>query len=426
MNKDFFNYIENRGFINQCTDDEGLKKTLESKSVGYIGFDCTSDSLHAGSLLPLMLLRNFQRFGHKPIVLLGGGTTLIGDPSGKDETRKILAEDEIASNKDKLMKVFKKFISFNKSESNHAILIDNYEWLGGLKYISFLRDIGSKFSINKMLSLESIKQRLSREQNLSFLEFNYSILQAFDFLELNKKFNCKVQFGGSDQWGNIISGIDLVKKVQKNEVFGLTTPLITTSAGTKMGKTASGAIWLSEDKLHPSSFWQYWRNTSDSDVIKFLMLFTEIDTDEINKFKILKGSDLNDLKIKLANEITKLCHGEEKSKNAEAEAKKIVSKGIINNEIIENCENKIKLKIEKINSGLSLKKILIDLNLCRSNAESKRLISQGAVKINDRKVLDKEAVVSKEFLIQHPARNEDFYFVVYTGKNKFGVVELIT
>ena len=273
MNDQFVDFIKKRGFISQCTDEENLKKTLSTKTSGYIGFDCTSDSLHVGSLLPLMILKHFQSFGHTPIVLLGGGTTLIGDPSGKDETRKILSADEINSNKKKLKKVFEKFLSFDSSKENAALLVDNYDWLSNLNLINFLRDIGSKFSVNKMLSLESIKQRLKREQNLSFLEFNYSILQAFDFFELFKKYNCKIQFGGSDQWGNIVSGIDLIKRINNTEqVFGLTSPLITTSDGKKMGKTADGAIWLSKDKYSIQNFWQYWRNTSDDDVIMFLYL----------------------------------------------------------------------------------------------------------------------------------------------------------
>ena len=247
-----------------------LREILKKTTSGYIGFDCTSDSLHAGSLLPLMLLRTFQKFGHKPILLLGSGTTLVGDPSGKDETRKILNEKDIKNNKKKLEKVFKKFLSFESS--NSALLIDNYDWLINLKYINFLREIGSKFSVNKMMSLESIKQRLNREQNLSFLEFNYSLLQAYDFLELNRKNNCKIQFGGSDQWGNIVSG-NLIRKITNEEVYGITTPLITTSSGKKMGKTEEGAIWLSEDKLDVNSFWQYWRNTSDDDVINFLSFY---------------------------------------------------------------------------------------------------------------------------------------------------------
>ncbi len=426
MNKDFLNYIKKRGFVHQCTDESKLNKFLETPSLAYIGFDCTSDSLHAGSLLPLMLLRNFQKFGHKPIILIGGGTTLVGDPSGKDETRKILSEDEINLNKKSLKRVFEKFLSFDKSKKNCALMIDNYDWLSNLKYIDFIRDFGSKFSINKMLSLDSIKQRLKREQNLSFLEFNYSILQAYDFLELFKKYDCRIQFGGSDQWGNIVSGIDLIKRIEQKDVFGLTTPLITTSSGTKMGKTESGAIWLSQEKLDSTSFWQYWRNTTDEDIIKFLFLFSELETKKIEEFKTLSGSDLNNLKITLANEVTKLCHGEEKSRKAEAEAKKILTNDALDSNVIDNCERKLIFKEKNIQSGLSIKEILIGLKLSQSNAESKRLISQGAVKINDEKIKDKELSINKEKFIKHPKKENTYYAIIYVGKNKYGILELIS
>ena len=256
MKDDFLNFIEKRGLLSQCTDKEGLKRTLEKLTSGYIGFDCTSDSLHVGSLLPLMILRHFQNFGNKPIILLGGGTTLVGDPSGKDETRKILDEKDINLNKKNLKKIFEKFISFDSSKKNCALLVDNYEWLANLNYINFLRDYGSKFSVNKMLSLESTKQRLSREQNLSFLEFNYSILQAYDFLELNKEYNCEVQFGGSDQWGNILTGNELIRRIEGGESFALTTPLITKSDGGKFGKTEDGNVWLDEKRTSPYKLYQ--------------------------------------------------------------------------------------------------------------------------------------------------------------------------
>lgn len=420
---DFLKYIKSRGYLHQCTNEIGVSQTLKDSSLGYIGFDCTSDSLHAGSLLPLMLLRTFQKFGHKPILLLGGGTTLVGDPSGKDETRKILSEDNIANNKKKLKEVFQKFVSFESS--NGAILIDNYDWLINLKYINFLREIGSKFSVNKMMSLESIKQRLNREQNLSFLEFNYSLLQAYDFLELKRKKNCKIQFGGSDQWGNIVSGIDLIRKITNEEVFGITTPLITTSSGKKMGKTEDGAIWLSEDKLDITSFWQYWRNTSDDDVIKFLYLFTELENKEIEKLETLKGEELNNAKILLANEVTKLCHNEEKSKKAENEAKSILTSNKFNFETLKNTENKIVLNLDQIYLGITIKQILIDLKLCNSNGEAKRLIDQKAVKINKEIIKDKDLIIDKKKFIKE-SNNKNQYLVIYVGKKKFGVVELVT
>ena len=420
---DFLKYIKSRGYLHQCTNEIGVSQTLKDSSIGYIGFDCTSDSLHAGSLLPLMLLRIFQKFGHTPILLLGGGTTLVGDPSGKDETRKILSEDNIANNKKKLKEVFQKFVSFESS--NGALLIDNYDWLINLKYINFLREIGSKFSVNKMMSLESIKQRLNREQNLSFLEFNYSLLQAYDFLELKRKKNCKIQFGGSDQWGNIVSGIDLIRKITNEEVFGITTPLITTSSGKKMGKTEDGAIWLSEDKLDITSFWQYWRNTSDDDVIKFLYLFTELENKEIEKLETLKGEELNNAKILLANEVTKLCHNEEKSKKAENEAKSILSSNKFNFETLKNTENKIVLNLDQIYLGITIKQILIDLKLCNSNGEAKRLIDQKAVKINKEIIKDKDLIIDKKKFIKE-SNNKNQYLVIYVGKKKFGVVELVT
>ena len=420
---DFLKYIKSRGYLHQCTNESGVTDALKKTTSGYIGFDCTSDSLHAGSLLPLMLLRIFQKFGHKPILLLGGGTTLVGDPSGKDETRKILSETDIKNNKKKLKEVFKKFVSFESS--NCALLIDNYDWLSNLKYINFLREIGSKFSVNKMMSLESIKQRLSREQNLSFLEFNYSLLQAYDFLELKRSYNCEIQFGGSDQWGNIVSGIDLIRKINNEEVFGVTTPLITTSSGKKMGKTEDGAIWLSENKLEVNNFWQYWRNTTDDDVIKFLYLFTEIENKEIEKFKSLKGEELNDIKILLANEVTKLCHSEEKATSAESEAKLILSSEELNVNTLRNTSNKITLKHNQISKGVSLKQILIDLKLCTSNGEAKRLIDQNAVKINKEIIREKDYILHQELFIKE-LNQKDQYIVIYVGKKKYGVVELIT
>ena len=423
-NGEFLNFLKKRGFVSQCTNEISLQKTLKQATTGYIGFDCTSDSLHVGSLLPLMILRNFQRFGHKPIVLLGGGTTLIGDPSGKDDTRKILSKKEITKNKKNLKKIFEKFISFKNSKTNSAILVDNYQWLSTLKLIDFLRNIGSKFSVNKMLSLESIKQRLNREQNLSFLEFNYSIFQAFDFLELYRNHNCKVQFGGSDQWGNIVSGIDLIKKLEKTEdIFGLTSPLITTTDGKKMGKSESGAIWLSEEKLNIQNFWQYWRNTSDEDVIKFLYLFTDIETEKIQKFKDYKGSELNNLKIILANEVTKICHGEKKSKEAEYEAKKILVNKELDEETIKNCDKKLVFKNTK-KFKANLKEVLVNLNLCKSNGEAKRLILQGAIKINNEIITEKDATLTSGSF-QSDEKNKKKFLVVYVGKKNYGIVELI-
>ena len=426
MLKDFYNLVIERGFLHQATDEQGIKEVLSKETTGYIGFDCTSDSLHVGSLLPLMLLRLFQKCGHKPIILVGGGTTLIGDPSGKDETRKILQKDDIDVNRKKLERIFKKFLSFDESKSNCAIIVDNYEWLCSLNLISFLRDIGSKFSINRMLGLESIKQRLKREQHLSFLEFNYSIFQAYDFMVLNQKYNCKIQFGGSDQWGNIVSGIDLIKKEKNTQVYGLTSPLITSAAGNKMGKTNKGAVWLTESKFSVMDFWQYWRNTDDKDVIKFLKLFTEIEISEIESFTNFKGSELNKLKVLLANEVTTLCHSRDKAKYIEIQSKKIRDSSNIDSKIISDCKQKIIIKKENLNQGITLKQILIDLKLSSSNAESKRLIEQGAVKINQNTIEDKDICITKENFVAHPDKKECFYSIVFVGKKRYGLVELIS
>ena len=425
MKNNFFDFLESRGFIHQSTDKESIQKLLKDETCkGYIGFDCTSDSLHVGSLLPLMILRNFQKFGHKPIILLGGGTTLIGDPSGKDETRKILTKEEIDNNKKKLKIIFEKFVSFDENEPNCAIVVDNYDWLMQLKLIPFLREIGSKFSVNKMINLESSKIRLDREQHLSFLEFNYSVLQAYDFVELFKKFKCKIQFGGSDQWGNIISGIELAKKTINTNLFGITTPLITTSTGQKMGKTANGAIWLSREKLKVTDFWQFWRNTSDYDVFNFLNYFTDLDSKEIDEFKS-SNKDINELKIILANEVTKICHSEKDSKNAEREANILLSEGSVDLSTIEKSEKKISIDEKTISKNYYLKEALIKLKLSSSNGESKRLISQGAVKLNEKVIINKEELIKAEMFKLVSNESNKKFLIIYVGKKKYGVIELL-
>ena len=426
MKNNFFDFLESRGFIHQSTDKESIKKLFKDEiCTGYIGFDCTSDSLHVGSLLPLMILRNFQKFGHKPIILLGGGTTLIGDPSGKDETRKILTKEEIDNNKKKLRIIFEKFVSFDKNQVNCAVIVDNYDWLMQLKLIPFLREVGSKFSVNKMINLESSKIRLEREQHLSFLEFNYSVLQAYDFVELFKKFRCKIQFGGSDQWGNIISGIELAKKMTDTTLFGLTTPLITTSAGQKMGKTANGAIWLSKDKLKITDFWQFWRNTSDSDVFQFLNYFTDLDSKDINDLKN-SNKDINELKIILANEVTKICHSEKDSKNAEKEANILLNEGNVDLSTIENCEKKIFIDEKTITKSYSLKEALMKLQLSSSNGESKRLISQGAVKLNEKVITNKEELIRADMFKLVSKKNNKKFLIIFVGKKKYGIIELVS
>ena len=413
MINDFINYIKERGYFNQCTDENGLKKLNKNELIAYTGFDCTADSLHIGSLVQIMMLRSLQKFGLKPIILLGGGTTLIGDPSGKDRTRKILTKETIDANKARFKKIFEKFLIFNSSPSS-AIIVDNYEWLSKLNYINFLRDIGSQFSVNRMLGFDSIKLRLEREQNLSFLEFNYVIFQAYDFLQLNKTFNCNLQLGGSDQWGNIISGIDLVKKINGNKkIYGLTSPLITNSKGEKMGKTNQGAVWLTEDKLSAFDYWQFWRNTEDKDVIIFLKLFTELENSRIEEFADLKGSDLNEVKILLANEATKICHGEKKAKQAEINSKNI----FLRNENLDSSISEKNKFIFKLNQKINLKELLVKLNLANSSSEAKRLINNGGVKLNEIKISD------KNFLLTKSDFKEKKELKISVGKKKHGIIK---
>ncbi len=384
-NSDFIKIMNERGFIHQITDKENLQKEMVTSSVvGYIGFDCTAPSLHVGSLIQIMMLRWFQKTGNKPIVLMGGGTTKVGDPSGKDSARPLLSSEKIKFNKENIRNIFEKFLKFGEND-NDAIMVDNADWLENLNYISFLRDYGSYFSVNKLTNLESVKIRLEREQNLSFLEFNYSLLQAFDFLQLSKNHNCKIQLGGSDQWGNIVTGIDLVRKASSKQVFGLTSPLLTTSSGSKMGKTANGAIWLNSDQLSDWDFWQYWRNTEDLDVIKFLKLFTELPISEISKLEKLKGAEINEAKIILANEVTKLCRSSEA-------AVKISSSSV-------NLFNKYETddtlpSVEVPNGEISFIEALKILNFLNTNGEARRLIRGNGAKINDIVINDENYTLS--------------------------------
>ena len=386
-NSDFLNIMNERGFIHQITDKEKLDQELLANSMtAYIGFDCTAPSLHVGSLIQIMMLRWFQKTGHKPIVLMGGGTTKIGDPSGKDNARPVLSSETIKKNQESIKTIFEKFLKFGVS-NNDALMVDNSKWLEKLNYISFLRDFGSSFSINKLINLESVKQRLDREQNLSFLEFNYSLLQAFDFLQLHKEYGCKIQMGGSDQWGNIVTGLDLIKKKTSKQSFGFTSPLLTTSSGAKMGKTANGAIWLNEEQLSDWEFWQYWRNTEDLDVVKFLKLFTEIPITEISKLEQLKGAEINEAKIVLANEVTKLCRSPEVAKKITISAS--------------NVFNKIKADealptINVLQPEISFIDALKGLNFLKTNGEARRLIRGNGAKINDVVVVDENYVLRSE------------------------------
>jgi tyrosyl-tRNA synthetase len=388
----FIHILSNRGFIYQSTNLEQLDLiTSKQKVKAYIGFDCTAKSLHVGSLIQIMMLRWLQKSGHQPIILLGGGTTKIGDPSGKDEARKILGLNDIEENKASLKKVFARFLDFESE--NKAIILDNDEWLSRINYVEFLRDYGSYFSINRMISFESVKMRLEREQSLSFLEFNYMLLQAFDFFHLYQEENCVVQMGGSDQWGNIINGVELIRKKLGKEVFGLTSPLLTTASGAKMGKTESGAVWLNEDMLSPYDYWQFWRNTEDADVIKFLKLFTEIPLDQIHELSKLEGKDINEAKIILADEATKLCHGTIATESAKKTAQKTFEDGGSGSDLPEYA-----LYTKEIESGIELYNLLTRCGLSQSNSASKKLIEGSGARINNEVIGDtKYIVTSKDF-----------------------------
>ena len=389
MNK-FLKEFKDRGFYYQCTNEKELSNLINKKKIkAYIGFDCTAASLHVGSLLQIMCLRLLQKHGHQPIVLLGGGTTRIGDPSGKDKTRKILSEKEIKKNSANIKKILKNFLN-TKDKKIRPIFVDNFKWLKKLNYISFLRDIGKHFTINKMLTFDSVKTRLEREQSLSYMEFNYMILQAYDFLELNQKAKCELQIGGSDQWGNIVNGVELIKRHSDREVFGLTTPLITLSSGAKMGKTAEGAIWLDKNFLSAYDYWQFWRNTDDRDVIRFLKFFTEVD---LEKIEILKNKNINQLKILLANKTTQMLHGKKESMNAEKIAKETFSEN-------SSGSNLPSFKIQK--STLDNKMNIIDLiilsGLENSKSEVRRLINGNAIKIDNEIVKDQNFQINQGLL----------------------------
>ena len=409
MNK-FLKEFTERGYFFQCTNEQDLSKLLDnSKIKGYIGFDCTAESLHVGSLLQIMCLRLLQKHGHQPIVLLGGGTTRIGDPSGKDKTRAILDEKTIEKNILNIEKIFKTFLD-SKNKNTKPIFVNNYKWLKELNYISFLRDIGKHFTINKMLSFDSVKLRLEREQSLSYMEFNYMILQAYDFLELNNKENCLLQIGGSDQWGNIVNGVDLIKRYSNNQAYGLTTPLITLSSGAKMGKTESGAIWLDKKLLSPYDYWQFWRNTDDKDVLKFLRIFTNIELQEIEK---IKNKNINELKILLANLCTEMLHGDKQSKLSEETAKKTFEEKSTGSglPIIKINQNQIDQKIDIIN-------LIVLSKLETSKSEIRRIINNNGVKINNAIVND------NKFLIKKSLFNNEKTLKLSLGKKRHVKVEL--
>ena len=381
----FLRVMSERNFIHQVTDWKSLDALLSEKNmVAYIGFDCTADSLHVGSLVQIMMLRYFQKCGHRPIVLMGGGTTKVGDPSGKDDARQLLNDNEIEKNKQGIKTVFEKYLNFGDGPTD-AIMCDNDEWLSGLKYVQFLRDYGRHFSVNRMLSFDSVKLRLDREQPLSFLEFNYMILQAYDFLELSRRFDCSLQMGGSDQWGNIVNGVELARRIDQKSVFGLTTPLVTTASGAKMGKSAQGAIWLNSDRLSPYDFWQYWRNTEDEDVDRFLKLFTELPLDEIARLSALKGNELNEAKKILAHEVTQLCHGRDAANSVAESARKTFEEGSIGQDLPFIIINKNDLE-----DGVWVIEAMRKLALIQSNGEGRRLIANGGVRVNDTVISDPE------------------------------------
>ena len=377
MKNKFLLEMKSHGYLNQCTDLDKLDAICNKESItAYIGFDCTASSLHVGSLLQIMILRLMQKNGHRPIVLLGGGTTLIGDPSGKETTRKILDKKEIQNNIENIKKIFDKMLDFS-NEKTKPIFVNNYDWLSKLNYIEFLRDVGSHFTINKMLTFDSVKLRLEREQSLSYMEFNYMILQAYDFYQLYKKNKCILQIGGSDQWGNIVNGIELIRRKLKDEAYGLTTPLITLASGAKMGKTEKGAIWLNEDLFSAYDYWQFWRNTDDKDVKRFLNFFTEIDSAEIDQI-VKKEKNINNLKILLANETTKIHHGNTAAKNAEKTAKETFETG-------GSGEGLPEIKIEKVDieNGIKILDFLSSNKIMSSKSDARRAIKSKAIKINN-------------------------------------------
>ena len=388
MENSFLSEFKQRDYFNQCTNSDELEMLMNKKKIrAYIGFDCTASSLHVGSLLQIMCLRMLQKYGHQPIVLLGGGTTRIGDPSGKDETRKILSEKEIEKNIKNIEKIFRIYLKTNNPKTK-PIFVNNYKWLGKLNYIKFLRNIGKHFTINKMLSFDSVKLRLDRDQSLSYMEFNYMILQAYDFLELNKTKNCLMQMGGSDQWGNIINGVELIKRHSSKQVFGLTTPLITLASGAKMGKTEKGAVWLDEKLLSSYDYWQFWRNTDDRDVLKFIKMFTDIGLDKIEQ---IKDKNINDLKILLANEATTMLHGKKAAHKAEETAKKTFEKGSVGDDL-----PSITIKKEKIKKGINIIDLVISSNLLTSKSEVRRTIKNKGIKINNNPVEDDKFNISLE------------------------------
>ena len=388
---DFLRELETRGFIHQTSDAAALDEIAATRVLtAYIGYDCTAPSLHVGHLMQIMMLRWLQKTGGKPIALMGGGTTRIGDPSFRDEARPLLTDQQIDTNLAGIKAVFSKFLTFGDGE-NDAVMVNNRDWLDELKYIDFLRDYGRHFSVNRMLSFDSVKTRLEREQNLSFLEFNYMILQAYDFVELNRKYGCELQMGGSDQWGNIVNGIELARRTGGTQVFGLTSPLLTTSSGAKMGKTASGAVWLNADMLSPYDYWQYWRNVEDADITRFLKLFTELPLDEIARLEKLGGAEINEAKKVLATEATAMVHGRAEAEKAAEAARAAFEEGAISADLPT-------VETDQLGGGLGVLSALVQAGLCASTSDARRQIKGSAVRINDQQISDEKMVLTPDNL----------------------------
>lgn len=395
--------LHDRGYVHQITDDKGLDSLANKEIIpGYIGFDATAASLHVGSLVQIMLLRRLQQAGHKPIVIMGGGTTKIGDPTGRDESRKMLSDDDINHNIASIKKIFETFLTFGDGPTD-AVMVNNDDWLNSIEYLSFLRDVGPHFTINRMLTFDSVKLRLGREQPMTFLEFNYMILQAYDFLELSRRYDCKLQMGGSDQWGNIVNGMELGRRMDGAQLYGLTTPLITLADGGKMGKTASGAVWLNEDMLSSYDYWQFWRNTQDADVGKFLRLFTDIDLDEIARLEKLEGADINEAKIILANAATEMARGKDAAISAAQTASDTFAKGQSGKDLPE-------YKVEE--NEIALLEAMMALGFILSKGEGKRLVKGGGAKINDIAITDEHHVIIAE---NQPVK-------ISAGKKKHGML----
>ena len=413
MQETFLTEFQKRGYFSQCTDQTNLDELMSrSKIRAYIGFDCTAPSLHVGSLMQIMCLRLLQKFGHQPIVLLGGGTTLIGDPSGKEETRKILDKKEINKNIKNIQNVFKIFLK-SKNSKTKPVFVNNYNWLSKLNYINFLRDVGKHFTINKMLTFDSVKLRLEREQSLSYMEFNYMILQAYDFLELNKRNKCDLQIGGSDQWGNIVNGVELIKRKNKNKSYGLTTPLITLASGAKMGKTEKGAIWLDKKMLSPYDYWQFWRNTDDKDVIKFLKMFTDLDIQEIENLE-KNNKNINTLKILLANKTTEMLHGTKAAENAETTAQKTFNDGTIGGDL-----PTLKIKKNSMTNGISIFDLVLQTKLANSKGEIRRMMKNNGLKINNQVLTDESKIINVSDF------DQDNNMKVSHGKKQHVIVKIV-